>query len=312
MTRSVYFITHSSLDYKHARLCLMSLASQNFDDLWDNLFVYNTHQEELPNSDLFSLIEQLGIQRKFRNVQEVAYDPSSRKTNLQDFMNLIDHCRAHVPLISNSYLLYLKSDYILSSNFFDGLKKFDCESNFIFSAMIENAKEFVEEKELFERASRDSFTLVDDVTYYAGSDFRDDHPHSGGPPEQNTVTSYRLLEHWNKHKGWFDSGGYDRMKRGPDGVLSPIDPKIRFVSHACRGDVNVHYMDAATFAHVSSDGSAHHTWGYWQGWNKLIESGTKVLNTPESFAIHVFHDIVSKNRAEPRNDPNKIVPGQRY
>lgn len=312
MKRQVYFITHSTLDEYHARISLESLSRQEYDENWDALFVYNTHQEELSNEKILELSSNFRLDKKFKRIEIVEYDSRCQKTNFQDFMNLMNHCRKNVPIHNRSKVLYLKSDYVISDRFFNGIYKFDGEENFLFSSMIENAKEFVTEEEIKSRARRELFTLVDEVTFYAGSDFRDDHPHSGGIPSNNTISRYCLKEHWNKHQDWFDRGGFEKMKKGPRQITNPTDSSIRFISHACRGDVNVHYMNSETFAGAPTSGSKHHSWGYWQGWNKLIEAGIRILNVPESFGIHVFHEIVSKNRSEPRSDPNKNVKGQRY
>jgi hypothetical protein len=309
--KAVYFNTHATLTEYHARLCMQSLANQSNDYKWDYFFVYNSHSEELSNDLLFSIFNENNLGSRFKNFKIITYNTSNKKTNLQDFMNLIEHCKNNFSTKSNDYILYLKSEYVLSHKFMESLNKFDNQTNFIFSAMTENAKEYIQAGEIMERAKRDIFTLVDDVTYYAGSDYSDQHPKNGGIPKNNTIDAFELKVHWNDDPNWFNKG-FSQMKLGPNGITEPFNPQIRFISHACRGDVNVHYMPADIFINTSLENSKHHTWGYWQGWNKHIENGVRMLNVPEAFGIHVFHDIVSKNRLEPRNDPNKIINGQRY
>ena len=309
--KAIYFNTHTTLTEYHANLCMQSLQEQSQDYLWDYFFVYNSHAEELSNDVLYSLYKKNNLDKNFRKFEIIDYNVNNKKTNFQDFMNMIDHCRNNFSTKEKDYILYLKSEYLLSHKFMESMNIFDNEKKFIFSAMIENAKEFVSSEEILQRSKRDIFTLVDDVTYYAGSDYSDQHPRDGGIPVKNTVDCFELKTHWNDDPGWFNKG-FAKMKTGPNNIKEPFHPSIRFVSHACRGDVNIHYMPANIFVNTSLEKSMHHTWGYWQGWNKHIEKGIQMLNTPSAFGIHVFHDIVSKNRLEPRQDPNKIIKGQRY
>jgi hypothetical protein len=309
----VYFNTHATLGEKHAKLCLSSLANQTIDYLWDALYIYNSHSYELSNSKIFNIIKELDLDKNFKKIELVPYNDDNLKTNFQDFQNLISHCKSSCSQNKDSFLLYLKSDYVLNTGFFEALDAFnDCE-NFIFSAPIYNTKEWLTKDDIIKKSYQTHFTCFDSETYYNGSDYQDDHPLDGGPPTNNTIATFELTTHWNNASDWFGNCGFKGMKRGPANCISPNDPAIKFVSHSIRGDVNVHFMPIKTFCNISFARSKHDSWAYWQGWNQHIVNGGKMLNTNKAFGIHVFHEITSINRKEDRNDPEKNrTDGQRF
>jgi hypothetical protein len=309
----LYFNTHTTLNEWQAELCLRSISEQSIEFCWDKFFIYNTHPHEISNEKIMQLYNKYELNKKFKSVEVVPYDMNDPKTNFQDFQNMINHCKNNVGQSEEDYLLYVKSDYVLSRRFFEGIEKFNGEKNFIFSAMLYCTKEWVGEADILRKKEQDIFTLMDNETYYIGSDYKDEHPHDGGIPVSNTIKSYELKTHWNWSDGWFDKGGYKGMRTGPGSIDSPNHPSIKFVSSSTRGDVNIHYMTVNTFTNSSFTNSRHHTWGYWQAWNQHLLNGGRMLNVPESYCIHVWHEIISERRKEDRADPEKnVTNGQRY
>ena len=309
----LYFNTHTTLNEWQAELCLRSLSEQSIDYKWDRFFIYNSHPHEIPNERIIELYNKYNLDQKFEKVEIVPYNMNDIKTNFQDFQNMIKHCKENVGNSDEDFLLYVKSDYVLSRRFFEGLQKFEGEKNFIFSAMLYCYKEWVGEEDILLKKEQDIFTMVDETTYYNGSDYKDEHPHEGGIPNSNTIKTFELKTHWNSQMQWFDNGGYQRMKTGPPGVNSPNHPQIKFVSCTSRGDVNTHYMPVNVFVNSSFSNSRHHSWGYWQAWNQHLLKGGRMLNVPESYCIHVWHEIISERRKEDRADPQKnVTNGQRF
>lgn len=269
---AIYFMTHSTLMERHAEYCFEGLARQS--PFWDKIFVYNTHADELSNAAIFAISNKHGIKIP---LEIMDYDSSSLKTLMQDIRAIRDHALT----IHSQKSLILKSEYILSKNVSDVAASL-AGQNTLWSLPIANAKEFVQRDELTAYASRPQFTVSDEITFYRGSDLYDPHPEQG--PLDNG-------------KQIFDT-----------------DPRIHFVSHNIKLDFNCHVLTEDVFRRMDF-GSAElgTTWGgAGDMLYRLRAGGVDFVNRPEAFAVHVFHEIVSKNRNKDREDGRKTVPGQKY
>lgn len=202
----------------------------------------------------------------------IPYDEFSPKTVSYDLMN-IDKFVSKMKDVPERVLV-LKSDYVLSSGLDLALRKLP-SNNFIWTLPIMNAKEFVTDNEIVTRA-KGEFCISDSVTYYRGSDL------------------------------------FQPM--GEVGATMDTDPSIRFISHNVKRDLNCHVFSGDVFGRLgfgAEELSA--TWGGPAGmFCRAMESGIQFPDERGAFAIHVFHDIVSKNRVGDRGDPRKTVLGQRY
>lgn len=295
--RICYFNTHATLGEKHADICFNSLANQSVDYRFDVMYIYNTHPDELPNNKLLSLIDKYRLRHHFDKIEILP--KSDGKTLGQDMLYLTSHCAE----VKAERVLMLKSDYGVSTNFMRGLNLIDhstmADSRFIFTPPTANAKEYIEKDEIIVYLQRPAFTPSDEMTYYFGSDYAD----SLGTEE------FRVLEHiWHE-----DPEDLGRSLRRD--FQSPSDPRVRFVSHTVRADFNCHYIDGNTFANIDFNGSnPERTWNlsFWGIQAAQRVQGVPFVDVPGPFVVHIFHSIVGPNRTDPREDADKVVPGQRY
>lgn len=294
--RVCYFNTHATLDEKHADICFNSLANQSVDYKFDAMYIYNTHPQTLSNGKLLALIAKYRLRHHFDKIEVLP--KSNGKTLGQDMLYLTEHCRETKP----NRVLMLKSDYGVSRNFMQGLETIDASTTdaaqFVFTAPTTNAKEFVEKDEIMEYLGRKEFVPSDDITFYFGSDYAD----SLGTHE------FRVLSDiWH--------GDPEDLGKALRTYETPTDPRVRFVSHTVRADFNCHYFDGKTFSEIDFQGSnPERTWNlsFWGIQAAQRVQGVPFVDVPGPFVVHIFHSIVGPNRKDPREDDNKIIPGQRY
>jgi hypothetical protein len=167
--RVIIFITHATLSYQHAKMTFMSLANSKDPIEFDEIVLYNTHQNELSNEELLELYNSFNI-KFIKNVKLFDYDDSTHKSLGADLQAIRTYCND--TYAQNDHILLLKSDCLLSINFLNELKKFTPSStNFVFVAPLINAKQSVTDKELTEYiklpyavlSSEDTFFMEDEV-----------------------------------------------------------------------------------------------------------------------------------------------------
>lgn len=274
--RTILFLTHTTLTPRHAALCFSGLVNQT-EQIWDRLILYNSHQGELPNQYIIDLAREMGLSIP---IEIFPYNEESPKTLVADVLNLREYARG---FDDRDTILVIKSEYVLSRGFNAAVKGLDNSTRYLWCLPGTNAKQFVTDEEIMEYQAKMNFVYVDDKTYYRGSDLF-------SPKEEN----------------------------GPvvDGLrLRDTDYRIHFVSHRANLDWGVHVMPAM----VWKDFPAHHKRINWS-WGGLAQSLShchrsgmaKFLDIDSAFAIHVFHEIISKNRVGDRIDMRKCMPGQKY
>jgi hypothetical protein len=268
----IYFITHKTLTKENARMSLLSLKNQNFDFHWNALCIYNSHQEDINNSEIKNIIDQFGL--KYDLIDFLS--ETNTKTLAQDIHHISCHAKKNVS--DNDKILLLKSDYYLSVNFNKSINSI-LDNNFIFSLPIYNAKEWVLSDDIIKKSLEIDFKYVDNETYYRGSDI------------------FEPKEEFGLHLN-----------------IKDTDDKIKFVSHCVKGDFNCHVLDGCAIKNLNIEkNDMEASWGgMGNSINSLREFRVKFLNNLDCFAIHMFHDIISKNRKEVRKDDRKNFLGQRY
>ena len=119
MKNIVFFITHKTLSLDHAECTFKSMSKQVIrnDQYFDALYIYNTHQDELPNSLLVDLFNQHSLNAFFKELVIFDYNPNTAKSLSGDTMAIKNFCTAN--FTGDDRVLLLKSDCVLSKNYFD-------------------------------------------------------------------------------------------------------------------------------------------------------------------------------------------------
>jgi hypothetical protein len=164
MKNIVFFITHTTLTYEHLDLCFASLSIQNTAKKFDKLYIYNTHQEELPNWSIISLYHKYNLDKLFESYDIFDYDTNISKTLAGD----ISAIRRYVEhkYCANDRILFLKSDCLLSKNYCKDILSIDKQKrNIYFVAPWMCAKKHVPNIEILEYINRDSVVFSDEITF---------------------------------------------------------------------------------------------------------------------------------------------------
>jgi len=289
------FTTHHTLTKDHALHSLTSLLKlQTETTVWDNFIIYNTHEDEISNEWLSSLIFDLDVFNQIQNLFVFPYENGKYpKTLNQDLINQFQ-LLVSSGLIAPGKTLLLKSDYCVSFNF---NKVFNEQSNInnIWSLPIYNAKEKicneVSMQLIYERLQLPTFVPVDGVTYYRGGT---NSPHTPGTME----TPYEELS--------------------PFADINETDPHILFVSHNIQNDYNLHVLTndvIKTSLQLSKKSfDINSTWGGSHGWFNGAWGLAGIDRNEEirAFGVHMYHGIISPNRDKDRTDPRKVIDGERY
>jgi hypothetical protein len=164
----IYFITHTTLTERHAKLCCQSLINQS-TPFWDEIRIYNTQHQDLPNDYLVNLLEKTQIKTSV-----MSYNDSSKKTLAQDILNIKNDPNQN----ASDNCLLLKSEYLLSNNFNEVSARLVSDKPFVWTPPVLNAKEWVQDDHLIKKISS-KFCEVDFETYYRGSDISAPHNEYG-------------------------------------------------------------------------------------------------------------------------------------
>lgn len=272
----IFFMTHATLGPRHADLCIRALSSKMALGIWDYIHIYNSHQDEIPNSAIEEILERYDISIP---VSRLPYDASSPKTVSQDILNITNFVKSSLPAEKGKILL-LKSDYVLAGNFAAAIERLPPD-NFVWTLPTMNAKEFVGDDEIMDRAGR-QFVICDEMTYYRGSDIFEPYKEMGPVNGDSTIMD--------------------------------TDSRIKFVSHNIKRDLNCHVISRDVFDILKiSDDEIRRTWGGpYAMFCDAHSRGVNFVDERGAFAIHVFHDIISKNRSTDREDYRKTMAGQKY
>lgn len=287
------FTTHATLDKNHAFYSLESLLKLQHDRSlkWDNFIIYNTHPDEISNEWLTETIQSLDTENQIENLLVFPYEVGAYpKTLTQDTIN-------HFTILVENEMnrpgktLLLKSDYCVSRNFNQVFAE-HTNVNTIWSLPIHNAKEKINQEKIITKTEEDQFHPVDEETYYRGGT---NFPITPGTLEEP----------------------YDERSPLEPGV-NETDPRISFVSHNIQNDYNLHVFTNDTLntclqiskraLNPRADyGGAHDLFNVAFGYAG-IQRGTEI----RAFGVHMYHGIISANRNADRNDPRKVIDGERY
>lgn len=170
MKHVAFFITHKTLTVEHADLTFRSFAEQAGDDMFDRLYLYNTHEYELSDSVLLELYNKYELNKKFKDVIIFPYSISTDKSLGGD----INAIKEYVKDVYNRQdrVLIIKSDSLLSKNYFKDIFALPADEMVYFVAPFVCAKKRIPNEEILEYIKRDRFIQSDDITFFVEDQFQ--------------------------------------------------------------------------------------------------------------------------------------------
>jgi len=281
------FTTHTTLDLKHADYSLKALLSlQTNDIVWDNFVIYNTHEHELSNNDIISLIKKYDTKNYIKNILIFPYDPEvNRKNLLQDIRNWFDIGLSLELQNIPGKILWLKSDYCVSNNFNKIFSEYNI-SNCMWSLPTLGAKQKINYDQILTKLNLPEFVPFDFETYYRGGD-----------NSNNNLPNKEV---------------------SPNGEMD-YHSSINYVSHNYIHDFNLHVISndilelGREIAYHPQVFDMNSTWG---GPHNLFfglkQNGVYFSGEYRAYGVHMFHEIISENRLKDRGDDRKLHIGEKY
>jgi len=168
MKNIVFFITHTTLSYEHADLVFYTFSQQKTDKKFDILYIYNSHQSELSNDLLLKLFNKYNLNKFFDEVKLFSYDDNTPKTLAGD----IDSIRNYVKekYHENDRILLIKSDTMLSVNYFDTILNIKSDNFIYFVSPFVLAKKRILHEKIINYCKRENFIKSDDITFFCQDD----------------------------------------------------------------------------------------------------------------------------------------------
>jgi hypothetical protein len=110
------------------------------------------------------IFNKYDLKRFFKKVVFFNYDANTNKSLGADVHTIKQYCQKYYD--ADDRILLLKSDCVLSKNFFSDIMSLPKDKPVFFTAPFVCAKERVPNSEIFEYAQRDSFIESDDITFF--------------------------------------------------------------------------------------------------------------------------------------------------
>lgn len=166
-----FFITHKTLDLEHAELSFEGFNQQICLSSFDILYIYNSHENELSNESLLLSVEKYNLKRLFKEILIFPYDKNTHKSLGGDVNAIKQFCKLnHEP---QDRILLVKSDSILSVNFFDDiLNRLPPNKEVYYVAPFVCAKKRVSNKDIISYSKRIKFTRSDEITFFVEDQFQ--------------------------------------------------------------------------------------------------------------------------------------------
>lgn len=164
MKNILFFITHKTLDEEHANATFHSISKQECNSKFDSMYIYNSHSQELSNDTILELCEKYDVKRFVNEIKIFPYVQDTNKSLGADVYTIRQFCKNN--FAKDDRVLLLKSDCILSKNFFDDVFSLPADKDVFFTAPFVCAKERIPDEEIFEYAARDKFIRSDEITFF--------------------------------------------------------------------------------------------------------------------------------------------------
>lgn len=152
MKNILFFITSN---FDHVEMCLEHLGRSYDPLIFDEMYIYNSHQEELSNDSILDLTKKYNINSICKTIKIFPYDNTIIDCD-SIFNYLIDNYYLH-----DDRILLLKSDIIVSVNFLNELKNIQnsLDEKFILSPIFISPKEKLTNKEIRNIISSDEIVF---------------------------------------------------------------------------------------------------------------------------------------------------------
>ena len=208
--RILFFITHRTLNEEHAELCFKALSNQIDPVNFDKMYIYNSHQDELPNDKLIQLYEKYELNKIFNECSIFIYDSETPKTLGADIVTIFNYCSGTYN--NNDRLFILKSDCLPSKHLLNEIRKTDNIDTFLLTPPFILAKARIENTEIEEYLNRDFYVPSDNITF-----FNENEDNSKNNDHRNRITE------------------------------KPTDEHIHFISCTVKTDFSCHYLTMNLF-----------------------------------------------------------------
>ena len=170
----LFFITHKTLDYDHADMSIKSISIQETDKMFDVMYIYNSHEDDIKNEEILQICNKYNIQNKVKDIKLFEYDINTNKTLASDISEIKKFCINNYKI--DDRVLILKSDIMLSKNYFNDILNIP-DGEFIYTSPFVCGKKRVSNEELIDYINRDIFVESDEITFFTedkeGSDDND-------------------------------------------------------------------------------------------------------------------------------------------
>lgn len=173
MKNIVFYITHKTLSLEHAELTFGSFGNQNCNNSFDHLYIYNSHEDELPNEDLTFLSKKYNLEKFFKQIHIFPYNNGTHKSLGADIHTIKEFCKNNFNV--EDRVLIVKSDTVLSVNFFDDvLNNLPKDRPVYFVAPFICAKKRVSNDTIIEYSKRTSYIKSDEITFFVEDQYQSD------------------------------------------------------------------------------------------------------------------------------------------
>jgi len=204
----IAFITHATLDEYHADLCFRALSNSHNPIPIDELIIYNSHADELPNLKLLGIISRYDL-HFIKKITIFPYDNDTHKSLGGDVLALSRFFIREYP--PTARVLFLKSEMLVSVNLLDELRKtFDMEK-VLFTPPLLNAKKSITDDELIDRSRLKYMIFSSEDTFFMEDE-----------------------------KGSIENDFRDRL--GDNRGANPGNPAVKYLSCSGKKDWSLHYI----------------------------------------------------------------------
>lgn len=264
----IFFITHGTLGDAHAHATFYGMSIQTTTKKFDTLYLYNSHQHEMSNEWLTQLYQHYDLGRFFNRVAYFPYDPETPKNLAGDIGAIRNFCAREFE--STDRVLLMKSDIVLSKNYFDVILNIPEERHLVyFTAPFINAKARVSDEEIFKYVQRERYIPSDDITF--------------------------LVENQ------MGNGTNDFNARAP---LSITDKQFLFGSCYVISDFSCHYISVNLLPDLELHADPK-PWGI-DAYIRFPKLFPHFIGTDRCFTVHKFHSVVNDIRAVEREGPSAL------
>ena len=155
------FATHHTLTAEHAEMCLKHLGESEDPLHFHKMYIFNTHEDELPTEKILKLVQKYNLLRFVEQVEIIPRNPAFPLTLGSDFSQVYNYIL--IQNQRNDRILYIKSDIMVSKTLLKELKEVNFHS-FILTPPFILAKKRVTDEEIFDYTRRENYVLKDEIT----------------------------------------------------------------------------------------------------------------------------------------------------